>query len=74
MVRYTCRPDGLPSSTSIPLTVATLRILRGEVLARGVVPPEACFEPMPFFEEAAQHAKAEDRGKPLLGEWLEWLS
>jgi len=72
--RYTCRPDGLPASTSIPLMVATLRILRGEVLARGVLPPEACFEPMPFFEEAAQYAKAEDRGKPLLGEWLEWLS
>lgn len=73
-VRYTCWPDGLPSSTSIPLTVAALRILRGEVHERGVLPPEACFEPMPFFAETAQYAKAEDRGKPLLGEWLERLS
>lgn len=72
--RYTCWPDGLPSSTSIPLTIATLRILRGEVSARGVLPPEACFEPMPFFEEAAQYAKDEDRDRPLLGESLEWFS
>ncbi len=71
--RYTCWPDGLPSSTSIPLTVATLKILRGEVSVRGVLPPEACFEPMPFFEETAGYAAEEDREKPLLGESLEWL-
>jgi saccharopine dehydrogenase-like NADP-dependent oxidoreductase len=71
---YTCWPGRVPASTSIPLTVGTLRILRGEVSARGVLPPEACFEPMPFFEEMAQYAKEEDRDKPLLGESLEWLS
>lgn len=71
--RYTCWPLGPLYSTTIPLTVATLRILRGEVAARGVLPPEACFEPMPFFEEMASYAKAEDRDKPLLGERLEWL-
>lgn len=69
--RYTCWPLGPLYSTTIPLTVATLRILRGEVPARGVFPPEACFEPMPFFEEAATYAEEEDRDKPLLGERFE---
>ncbi len=71
--RYTCWPNGLPSSTVIPLTVATLRILRGEISARGVLPPESCFEPTSFFEEAAAYGEAADRGKPLLGERFEWL-
>ncbi len=68
--RYTCWPIMLGWA----LTVAVLRILRGEVSLRGVLPPEACFEPMPFFEEAAQDRSAEDRDKPLLGERMEWLS
>lgn len=72
--RYACWPLRLPHSTIISLTVGILRILRGEVSARGVLPPEACFEPMRFFEEAAQYAREEDRNKPLLGESLEWLS
>ncbi len=71
--RYTCWPDGLPSSTVIPLTVATLRILRGEISARGVLPPESCFEPTSFFKEAAAYGEAADRNKPLLGERFEWL-
>lgn len=41
---------------------------------RGVLPPEACFGPMPFFEEMAQYGKEEDRDEPLLGESLEWPS
>jgi len=71
--RLTYWPDGLPSSTVIPLTVAALRILRGEVSERGVLPPEGCFEPMSFFKEAATYAKEEDRAKPLLGESIEWI-
>lgn len=71
--RYAWWPLGPLYSTSIPLTVAALRILRGEVSARGVLPPEGAFEPASFFEEAAKHAKDEDRGKPLIGERFEWL-
>lgn len=71
--RYTCWCLRVPVSTTIPLAVATLKILRGEVSARGVLPPEACFEPTPFFEEMASYAKAEDRDKPLLGERFTWL-
>lgn len=68
--RYTCWPIRLTG----PLAIATLRILRGEVSARGVLPPEACFEPIPFFEELARYRRDEDRDKPLLGEFLEWFS
>jgi saccharopine dehydrogenase (NAD+, L-lysine-forming) len=70
--RYTCWPIGV-GYTSIPLAVAALRILRGEVSVRGVVPPEACFEPMSFFEEVARYAPAEDRDRPFYGESMEWL-
>lgn len=72
--RYTCWPLRLPASTSISLAVGALRILRGEVEARGVLPPEACYEPMPFFEEAARYSDELDQAKPLLGESIEWLS
>lgn len=72
--RYICWPVRMPTSASAALTVASLKILRGDVSVRGVLPPEACFEPMSFFEEAARYAKEEDRDKPLLGESLEWLS
>lgn len=70
--RYTCWPVGV-AYTSIPLAVTAFRILRGEVSVRGVVPPEACFEPMSFFEEVARYAPAEDRDKPFYGESMEWL-
>lgn len=70
--RYTCWPVGV-GYTSIPLAVAAFRVLRGEVSVRGVVPPEACFEPMSFFEEVARYAPAEDQGKPFYGESTEWL-
>lgn len=71
--RYTCWPLRVPDSTSLALTLATLRILRGEVSARGVVAPEACFDPMSWFEEAGGHAKEEARDKPLLGERFDRL-
>lgn len=70
--RYTCLPARI-GFTSVPLAVAALRILRGEVSAFGVMPPEACFEPMPFFEEVAQYAGPEDREKPLFIESMKWL-
>ncbi len=70
--RYTCWPvraDG----TGIPLAVAARKILRSEVAVRGVLPPEACFEPMPFLEEVGSFMPAEDREKPLYDESAQWL-
>ena len=71
--RLTCWPERVPESTTIPLVVAALRLLRGEIGRRGVLPPEAAFEPMSFLEEAATYAEGEGRDKPLLGERLDWL-
>ena len=55
-VRYSCWPAGPWESTVGPLTAAALRILHGTVRDRGVLPPEAVFEPLPFLEEAARFA------------------
>jgi len=68
--RHTCWPISV-AYTSIPLAVAAFRVLRGEVSVRGVVPPEACFEPKSFFEEVARYVQAEDRDKPFYGERME---
>jgi len=70
--RYTCWPVGV-GYTSAPLAVAAFRVLRGEISVRGVVPPEACFEPKSFFEEVARYVQPEDRDKPFYGESMEWL-
>ena len=37
--------------TGPTLAAATLKILRGEIDACGVMPPEACLDPLPFFDE-----------------------
>lgn len=72
LARYACWPIRV-SSTSIPLAVAAMRILRGEVAVRGVFPPEAVFEPVSFIEEVAQYSPPEDQDKPLYGESMQWL-
>jgi len=45
------RPEWI--STAAPLALAATKILTGEVRKRGVLPPEACFDPMPFMKEVA---------------------
>ena len=40
--------------TGIPASIAAQKIACGEVTRTGVVAPEACFEPQPFFEELAR--------------------
>ncbi len=72
-VRYLCWPNGGWISTSVTLGTAALKLLRAEIKTRGVLSPESCVDPMPFFEDVARYAKEEDRGKPLLSESLEWL-
>ncbi len=37
--------------TGPTLEAATLKILRGEIDECGVIPPEACLDPLPFFDE-----------------------
>lgn len=54
-VRYgygvsTAPPGGMAGVTGIPLTIAVEMIMNGEISQRGVLAPEACIEPLSFFE------------------------
>lgn len=71
--RYSCWPDALPKSTNAALVACALQILRGQVERHGVLPPEACFEPQPFFADAARLRPPEREG-PLLGESFQYLN
>lgn len=59
--------------TSVPLVVAALRILRGEVQERGVMTAETAFEPLPFINEVASLTPDPPPDGKLLGESFEWL-
>lgn len=72
-VRYSCWPAGPWESTIGPLTTAALRILRGDVRARGILPPEAVFDPLPFLEEAARYRSKSAKRSRLLDESREVL-
>ena len=67
--RYTCWPINFGH----PLVVAALRILRGDVSVRGVLPPEACFEPLPFFDEVVALMSDPPPDGRLIDESFEWL-
>ncbi len=73
-MRYSCWPAGPWESTVGPLTVAALRILHGEIQERGVLAPEAAFEPIPFLEEAARSGLKPQHLGRLLGESEETLA
>jgi saccharopine dehydrogenase-like NADP-dependent oxidoreductase len=40
--------------TGIPASIAAQKLARGEVARTGVLAPEVCFEPLPFFAELAR--------------------
>jgi len=61
-------------STAAPLSLATLKLLTGEMRKRGVLPPEACFEPMPFMKEVAHSILGESYDKPLFEESFKQLN
>jgi len=61
---------GRDLGTAAPLTLAALRLLRAEVGKTGVLPPEACFAPQPFFAELAGRWGMLP-GLSLLNEWTE---
>ena len=71
--RYLCWPSMVLDWTTVPLTIAALRILRGEVSKHGVLPCEACFELGSFLGEASQYLSKDHLAKPLLNERFEWL-
>jgi lysine 6-dehydrogenase len=52
-VSLTCT-SGLQGAGTAALAAAALKLLRGEIQARGVLAPEACLAPLPFLAEVAQ--------------------
>ena len=43
-------PKGMGGSTGVPLAIGVEMILEGKIEQQGVVAPEACIDPLPFFE------------------------
>jgi saccharopine dehydrogenase-like NADP-dependent oxidoreductase len=66
--RYSCWPASAWPSTSTPPALASLKILSGEVRKKGVLAPEECVDPLPFFNEVAQKALKEGAVGQLLNE------
>jgi saccharopine dehydrogenase-like NADP-dependent oxidoreductase len=48
-------PGGMAGETGVPLAIGTDMILRGKIRQRGVLAPEACIEPVPFFERFREY-------------------
>jgi saccharopine dehydrogenase-like NADP-dependent oxidoreductase len=72
-VRYSCRLASGWVGASFALSVAALRILRGKVKERGVLAPEACFDPIPFLDELAATVHVRTKEKRLFEEKFERL-
>ncbi len=60
--------------TGGPLLVASLKLLGGEIAAKGVLAPEACFAPGPFFEDLRREVKLfTERDGALVSEAFEFI-
>lgn len=71
--RYDSDPEPAGAYTAGPLSVAVEMMLRGEVAGQGVLPPEACLDPMRFITALARlWVPAPSDGKPIV-ETVEWL-
>jgi saccharopine dehydrogenase (NAD+, L-lysine-forming) len=44
------RGAGMGEGTAIPASVGTQMVAKGEIDRKGVFPPEACVDPMSFFQ------------------------
>ena len=71
--RYKCWANADWDTTAGPLAAAAMKILRGEIDARGVLAPESCLDPLPFFAEVAKLEGVELPGGQLLAESFEVL-
>ncbi len=68
--RYSCWPASGWASTGTPLAVASLKILGGEIEKHGILAPESCLDPLPFFNEVARRVlKTDEPGKILNESW-----
>jgi hypothetical protein len=69
--RYSCWPASSwfrPNPTPMALALAALKILGGEIRGHGVLTPESCLDPLPFFKEVARQMLKTDEPGNLLNE------
>jgi hypothetical protein len=60
--------------TAAPLALAALDICAGRLSQRGVLPPEACYEPIPFLQRLKRDFDLFDPNRAeTLTSRLEWL-
>lgn len=67
-------PAAYYKNIGFPLSIGAQMIARGEVLTKGVLPPELAFDPVPFFAELARrrieiHEQVEPLGVSEEGLW-----
>lgn len=73
--RYSCWPTSgwygwRNNPTPVALALAAFKILGGEITTHGVLTPESCLDPLPFFKEVArQMLKTDEPGKLLNETW-----
>ncbi|KAA1427807.1 saccharopine dehydrogenase family protein [Nocardioides antri] len=59
-------PEGeMGEATCIPMAIAVGMLARGEIKTTGVLGPEGCIDPIPFFERLAEHAGERSALAPL---------
>jgi lysine 6-dehydrogenase len=71
--RYSCWPASgwygwKNNPTPTALALAALKILGGEITTHGVLSPESCLDPLPFFKEIARQMLKTDEPGELLNE------
>jgi lysine 6-dehydrogenase len=70
--RYSCWPTGWygwkKNPTPAALALAVFKILGGEITTHGVLTPESCLDPLPFFREVARRMLKTDEPGNLLNE------
>jgi hypothetical protein len=59
--------------TGVALAAAVRKILRGEIIERGVMTAEKAFDPLPFFDEVASLLPDSLPDGKLINESFEWL-
>ena len=72
-VRYTMNASPEWLSTGGPLYTAAMMLLNGKIKGHGILPPEACLDPIPFMEDVASNVPGRPRGKKLYDESFEEL-
>lgn len=72
-VRYTLNVSPDWPSTGGPLYTAAKMLLEGRIKERGILPPEACLDPLPFMEEVASIVPGRPMAKKLFDESIERL-